>query len=254
MAVDRRFGGIARLYGDAGLLALKQANVCVVGVGGVGSWVVEALARSAVGRITLIDMDHVAESNINRQLPALASTLGRSKIEVLAERIAEINPQCVVECVDEFLDPNNVTELIPESFDWVIDCIDTFRIKAALIAHCRRRKQSILTVGGAGGRVDVTRVQISDLRATEQDALMATTRRQLRKKHGFSDNVKRRFHVPCVWSGEPPRLSQSECEVQADSSLNCAGFGACMSVTASFGMLASGYVINKITAVKIYGK
>ena len=251
--VDRRFGGIARLYGEKGLQALQQAHICVVGVGGVGSWVAEALARSAVGRITLIDMDHVAESNINRQLQAMGSTLGQSKIELLAERISDINPACEVVCVDEFLDPNNVTELITQDFDWVIDCIDTFRIKAALISHCRRRKQSILTVGGAGGRVDVSRVQLSDMRSTQQDALMATTRRQLRKKHGFSDNIKRRFQVPCVWSSEPARLSQMQCDVQGDSSLNCAGFGACMPVTATFAMLASAHVINKVTAVKLYG-
>jgi tRNA A37 threonylcarbamoyladenosine dehydratase len=242
---DRRFGGIARLYGKPGLNALAAARVCVVGVGGVGSWVVEALARSAVGEITLVDMDHVAESNMNRQLPALEPEIGRSKVEVLGERIALINPTCRVRLIEDFVTVENADELISDGHDWVIDCIDSFRVKAALIATCRRRRQSLICVGGAGGQRDPTRVQVSDLRRTEQDPLLARTRKLLRQDHGFPTNPKRRFGIPCVWSAEPQAAPANACG-PIEGSLNCAGYGACMPVTAAFGMAAAGYVIAKI--------
>lgn len=245
MDKDRRFGGVARLYGIDGAARLTSASVCVVGVGGVGSWAVEALARSAVGRITLIDMDHVAESNINRQLPALSATLGQAKVQVLAERIAQINPDCRVTMRDAFVDPDNADHLIDPAHDWVIDCIDNFRAKAAMIALCRRRRQPLITVGGAGGQRDATRVRVGDLRKTEQDPLLARTRKLLRQEYGFPDNPKRRFGVPCVWSDEPQRAPADSCEAP-EGSLNCAGFGACMPVTATFGLVAAGYVIDRL--------
>ena len=245
MDSQRRFGGIARLYGEAGARQIAAAQVAVIGVGGVGSWVVEALARSGVGKLTLIDADHVAESNINRQLPALEATLGRAKIEVLAERVGQINPACAVTCVDDFVDADNLPQLIHSEFDWVIDCIDSFRVKAAMIAHCKRHRQALITVGAAGGQIDPTRVRVSDLRRTEQDALLARTRRLLRQDYGFSSNPKRSFGVPAVWSDEPVRQSQS-CDTQQDASLNCAGFGACMPVTASFALAAAGHVLAQL--------
>jgi tRNA A37 threonylcarbamoyladenosine dehydratase len=243
---QRRFGGIARLYGAGSLEALASARVCVVGVGGVGSWAVEALARSAVGHICMIDMDHVAESNINRQLPAVESELGRSKVEVLGERIAAINPGCHVATVEDFVTPDNLDTLIPANSHWVLDCIDSFRVKAALIAFCRRRGQSLITTGGAGGQRDPTRVRVGDLRKTEQDPLLARTRRLLRQEYGFPGNPKRRFNVPCVWSDEPQAAPAGTCGPGPEGSLNCAGFGACMPVTASFGLAAAGYVIDRI--------
>ncbi len=241
----RRFGGISRLYGNLALERFESVHICVIGVGGVGSWTVEALARSGIGQLTLIDMDHVAESNINRQLPALESELGKAKVGVLAERIRLINPDCGVTCIEEFVDEKNLSQLIHEDFDWVIDCIDSFRIKAAMIAHCRRRRQPVITVGGAGGQVDTTRVRVSDLYKTEQDPLLARTRRLLRQQYGFSSNPKRRFQVPCVWSDEPQRASQG-CATQEEGSLNCAGFGACMPVTGGFGMALAGYVLRNL--------
>ena len=247
MDFARRFGGIARLYGDRGLAALAGARVCVVGVGGVGSWAAEALARSAVGAITLIDMDHVAESNINRQLPALESELGRAKVAVLHERIAQINPRCEVTCHEEFVTLDNAAELIPAEDLWVIDCIDSFRVKAAMIATCRRRKQALITVGAAGGQRDPTRVRTGDLRKTEQDPLLARTRRLLRRDYGFPANPKRRFGVPCVWSDEPQVEPPDVCDTQPEGSLNCAGFGAGMPVTAAFGLAAAGYVIDRLS-------
>lgn len=245
---DRRFGGIQRLYGEEGAARIAASHVAVVGVGGVGSWVVEAMARSGVGHLTLIDMDHVAESNINRQLPALEGTLGMLKAGVLAERSLAINPCLQVEVVDAFVDAGNLEQIIRPDFGWVIDCIDSFRIKAGMVAFCRRRRQSIITAGAAGGQLDPTRVRVSDLRRTEQDPLLARTRRLLRQEYGFPGNPKRSFGVPAVWSDEPLR-SPGDCGTSRDSSLNCAGFGACMPVTAGFGLAAAGYVLRDIAGV-----
>lgn len=234
------------MYGEGGLSALAAARVCVIGVGGVGSWAVEALARSAVGHITLVDMDHVAESNMNRQLQAIEPDLGRAKVQLLRERIAMINPRCRVETIEDFVSRDNLEALIAEDHHWVLDCIDSFRVKAALIAFCRRRRQSVITVGGAGGQRDATRVRVSDLRKTEQDPLLARTRRLLRQDYGFPANPKRRFNVPCVWSDEPQVAPPGACESTLEGSLNCAGYGACMPVTATFGLVAAGYVIDRI--------
>lgn len=245
---SRRFGGIARLYGDNGLASLSRARVCVVGVGGVGSWAVEALARSAVGHITLIDLDHVAESNMNRQLQAIEPAIGQAKVAALAERIAQINPDCQVTSIEDFVAPDNVDALIAPDHDWVMDCIDNFRAKAALIALCRRRGQSVITVGGAGGQRDAARVQVSDLRKTEQDPLLARTRKLLRQDYGFPSNPKRRFGVPCVWSDEPQAAPAGDCDTNPEGSLNCAGYGACMAVTATFGLVAAGHVVNRLAA------
>lgn len=248
MSLDtrRRFSGIARLYGADGLARLQSAHICVVGVGGVGSWAVEALARSAIGRLTLIDLDHVAESNINRQLPALEATLGKAKVQVLAERVSGINPDCQVTCVEDFVTPDNLDALLDDSMDWVLDCIDSFRIKAALIAHCRRRKQHVLTMGGAGGQIDATRIAVADLSRTEQDPLLAKTRRLLRTEYGFSRNPKRRFEVPAVYSAEPLRQPDKADRCEATTGLNCAGFGAATHVTASFGLIGVGHVLGKL--------
>jgi tRNA A37 threonylcarbamoyladenosine dehydratase len=247
MPEERRFGGIARLYGDAGAARIAAAHVAVVGLGGVGSWVVEALARSGVGRLTLIDMDHVAESNMNRQLPALDTTVGMLKADVLAQRSRQINPALQIRVVDDFVDRDNLARLITPQFDWVVDCIDNFRVKAAMIAHCRGRRQAIITVGAAGGQIDPTRVRVSDLRRTEQDALLARTRRLLRQDYGFPGNPRRSFGVPAVWSDEPVRVAQG-CGTQQDSSLNCAGYGACMPVTAGMGMAAAAHVLRELAA------
>ncbi|MGB5201197.1 MAG: tRNA threonylcarbamoyladenosine dehydratase [Sedimenticolaceae bacterium] len=248
MDFRRRFGGIERLYGTAGLAALGRASVCVIGVGGVGSWAVEALARSAIGRMTLIDMDHAAESNMNRQLTALESELGRAKVEILRTRIDLINPCCRVQTIEDFVAIDNIDELVAPDHDWVLDCIDSFRVKAALIAACRRRRQRIVTIGGAGGQRDPGRIRVSDLRKTEQDPLLARTRRMLRQDYGFPSNPKRRFNVPCVWSDEPQAAPPGVCDSPPDGSLNCAGYGASMPVTATFGLLAAGYVIDRLAA------
>ena len=251
---ERRFGGISRLYGEAGLQRLQQAHVCVLGIGGVGSWAAEALARSAVGALTLVDLDHVAESNINRQLHALTDTLGMAKVQVMAERIHAINPDCQVHAIEEFLTLDNLTVLLGNGFDYIIDCIDGFRVKARLIAHCRRNKLKLITVGGAGGQRNPTRIRIADLSRTEHDALFSKTRKLLRYEYGFPSNPRRRFDIPCVYSEEQPLFPTEDGGVSpakpVDSTaaaLSCAGgLGSSMPVTASFGLAAAAYVLNRL--------
>ncbi len=255
---QRRFGGIARLYGQAALERFGRAHVCVVGIGGVGSWVAEALARSATGHLTLVDLDHVAESNINRQIHALDGTLGQAKVAAMAERIAQINPCCVVTCIEEFAEPDNLDVLFPPGrFDYVIDAIDSVKAKVALIVHCRQHNISLLTIGGAGGQIDPTRVQVKDLAHTEHEPLLARVRKRLRTQHGFPRNIKMKFGIDAVFSDEPliyPTDSEAEAcavdpmqaEEEGITGLNCAGFGSTVAVTAVFGFVAAGHVLKRL--------
>ncbi len=253
MDQERRFGGIARLYGEASLGLFSRASVCVVGVGGVGSWAAEALARSGIGNITLIDLDHVAESNMNRQIQALEQTLGQAKVVALAERIGEINPACRVEPVEAFIDDTNLSDLLPGRHDYVLDCIDAYRTKGALIAHCRRGRQRLVTVGGAGGQVDPLQIRLADLSRAVHDPLLAKTRKLLRREYGFPRNPKRRFDVPCVFSMEQQRYPSGDgsvCRQKPDVSLqglNCGGYGAVMTVTATFGLVAVSHVLQRLS-------
>jgi tRNA A37 threonylcarbamoyladenosine dehydratase len=247
----RRFGGIARLYGERALERFRAAHVCVIGVGGVGSWVVEALARSAIGHLTLIDLDNVAESNINRQIQALSSTIGQPKIEALAQRIAQINPFCRVTLVEDFIDAGNLGKMIDgKGFDYVVDAIDSVKAKAALIAWCRAQAIPLVTIGGAGGQLDPTRIEVRDLARTEQEPLLKKVRKILRAHYGFPRGEKNKYSIDAVFSMEPLRYPESgdACEVDANSitGLNCAGFGSSMVVTASFGMVAAGHLLRKL--------
>lgn len=248
----RRFAGIDRLYGSGALLRAAAAHIVVVGIGGVGSWAAEALARSGVGRMTLIDLDHIAESNINRQIHALEATLGAAKVQAMAARIGEINPACRVVAVEEFIDETNVARLIP-ACDAVIDAIDNVRAKAALIAHCRHAGLRILTTGGAGGRLDPTQIQVVDLSRTTQDALAAKVRARLRKEYGFPRDPKKQFGVECVFSPEPIRRPVGGVPVVDDTEafdgaagLACAGYGSSVALTASFGFAAAARVLAGI--------
>ncbi|TWC62368.1 tRNA cyclic N6-threonylcarbamoyladenosine(37) synthase TcdA [Herbaspirillum sp. SJZ099] len=272
---DRRFGGVARLYGAQALQRFRDAHVCVVGVGGVGSWVVEALARSAIGHITMIDLDNLAESNVNRQIHALSDTLGKAKVTALHERIMQINPTCMVTEVEDFLDPDNVPQMIGVGrFDYVIDAIDNVRAKVALIAYCRQHGVPLVTIGGAGGQIDPTMIEIRDLCRTEQEPLLAKVRKRLRAQHGFPRGTRNKFHIDAVFSTEPlrfPELAEGEAcvidpageemDIGGDAAdvaaaedaaqggvtgLNCAGFGSAMVVTASFGLVAAAHVLKKI--------
>ncbi len=248
---DRRFGGIERLYGAGALARARAAHVTVIGIGGVGSWAAEALARSGVGRLTLIDLDHVAESNINRQVHALGSTLGAAKVLAMRERILAINPACAVACIEDFIDERNVAGLLP-SCDAVIDAIDHVRAKAALIAHCRRAGLRIVTTGGAGGRTDPTRIEVADLARTTQDALASKVRARLRKEYGFTRDPKKKFGVDCVFSPQQIRRADDSCATpgtpgfDAGAGLNCAGYGSSVAVTAGFGFAAAARVLAAI--------
>lgn len=248
---ERRFGGIARLYGERALERFRKAHVCVIGVGGVGSWIVEALARSAIGKLTLIDLDNVAESNINRQIQALSSTIGMPKIEALKQRIALINPYCEVELVEDFVDPDNIPQMVaPGKYDYVFDAIDSVKAKAALIAHCREHAIPLTVIGGAGGQTDPTRIEVRDLARTEQEPLLKKVRKILRAQYGFARGEKQKYHIDAVFSMEPLRYPEAgeACAIDAGSitGLNCAGFGSSMVVTATFGMVAAGHMLRKL--------
>lgn len=250
---ERRFGGIARLYGRAALDRFCQSRVCVIGIGGVGSWVAEALARSGIGAMTLIDLDNVSESNVNRQIHALESQFGRPKVDVMAERIRGINAACRVTCVEAFVELDNPPQMLGTDFDFVIDCIDNFKVKAALIAHCRRNKIRLITVGGAGGQTDPLKIRLTDLSRTQHDPLLAKTRKLLRKQYHFPVNPKRRFDVPCVYSDEQPVYPAENGTVCSDKSiglagngLHCGGYGSAMTVTTTFGMAAVAHVLKKL--------
>lgn len=253
---DQRFGGIARLYGHDGLERLRAAHVAVVGIGGVGSWAAEALARSGVGEISLFDLDDVCITNTNRQLHALEGTVGKPKVEVMAERIRAINPASTVHAVADFVTRDSMAEHITPRLDFVIDCIDSVQAKAALIAWCKRRKIGIVTTGGAGGQIDPTQIQMADLNKTFNDPLAAKVRSLLRRDYGFSRTPGRNYSVPCVFSTEQLRypkpdggVCQSKSFVGEGVKLDCAGgFGAVMMVTASFGMAAAAKAVEKLVA------
>ena len=255
---DRRFGGLDRLYGAQASLALQQAHVAVVGIGGVGSWVAEALARSGVGTLTLIDLDHVAESNINRQVHALSDTLGQSKVAAMAVRIRGIHPGCNLILIDDFLTPENVEQLLPVQIDVVIDCTDQVAAKIAMVLQARVRKQTLIVCGGAGGKTNSLALQVGDLAEVTHDALLARVRNVLRREHRFaraSDSAgKARKRIPkmgvrVLWVNQPTRLpeawQQSEGE-QALQGLSCAGYGSTVTVTAAMGFAAAAEAVNTI--------
>lgn len=247
MDADRRFGGLERLYGVAGAQRIRAAHVAVVGVGGVGSWAVEALARSGVGRLTLIDLDHVAESNINRQIHALESTLGQAKVQAMRERIAQINSDCVVQCIEEFVEPGNWPGLLPAGVDAVIDACDQVRAKTAMAAWALRNKTLFITVGAAGGKRLAHKVDIEDLSKTTHDPLLAQLRYRLRREHGAARDGKK-IGIACVFSRESVSQPDASCAVDGDGTLNCSGYGSQVSVTATFGQCAAGWLMNEISA------
>lgn len=243
---NKRFGGIGRLYSPEALALFRQTHVCVVGIGGVGSWAVEALARSGVGQITMIDLDDICLTNVNRQLHALSGTIGQLKTQVMAERIAQINPACQVHIIDDFLTPDNLEQYL-QGYDYIIDAIDHVQTKSAMIAYCRRRKMKIITVGGAGGQLDPTQIRITDLSRTIQDPLSAKVRALLRKEYGFSRNPTRKFGVDCVYSTEPRIFPKVQANCPVSATMNCAnGFGAVTMVTATFAFFAVSRVLKKI--------
>lgn len=246
---QRRFQGTASLYGSAALRAFEQAHVFVIGVGGVGTWVAEGLARTAVGQITLIDLDILVASNVNRQLPALDSNFGQSKIEAMASRIREINPRVTLNLVDDFLTPDNVATLLPSrdqvqqakldgSQIVILDCVDDMEAKLALALHCRFNKLKLICAGGAGGKTDPLQVTVSDLRECYQDPLLARLRSKLRHEKGINSQLKQKFAIRCVYSTQPPITIKSNSGATCQTGgLHCGGYGSAVAVTSVVGMV-----------------
>ena len=270
---ERRFGGLSRLYGAAGAQRIRQAHIVVVGLGGVGSWAAEAAARSGVARLTLVDLDHIAESNINRQVHALDNTVGMAKVQAMRERIAHINPDCIVNCIEEFVDANNWPGVLGlgADFEWktvaVIDACDQVKAKTAMAAWAIKCKARFISVGAAGGKRLAHKVDIEDLSLVTHDPLLAQMRNRLRKEHGAARD-KKKIGVACVFSretvmqpGAVAAVAGSETahalqagdlqpdfsvEAQSDATLNCHGYGSVVTVTSTFGLCAAGWVLGQI--------
>lgn len=251
----QRFGGIGRLYGAAALPRLQAAHVAVVGLGGVGSWVVEALARSGIGALTLIDLDDVCLTNTNRQSPAYAGNIGRPKGEALDEHVLAINPHCRVMVRAEFFTARTAAALLEPRYDWTVDAVDLMSHKALIIAECVKRRMRVLTVGGAGGKRDATRIRVGDLGESGGDELLRQVRKKLRRDHGFAHGEGNHYGVPCVFSNEKPvypwadGTCSTEPEPGTSLRLDCAsGFGASVAVTGTFGLVAAGEVVRRIAS------
>lgn len=244
--LQRRFGGLERLYGRDGAARIRGAHVAVIGVGGVGSWAAEALARSGVGSLTLIDLDNVAESNVNRQIHALTDTLGKAKVEAMRERIAQINPAGVVHCIEDFVEPENWPQILPAGVDAVIDACDQVKAKLAMAQWARRNKRMLITVGAAGGKRLAHKVEVDDLSQVTHDPLLAQLRYRLRKEFNAPRDGKK-MGVVTVFSRETVMQPDASCQMSgADGTLNCSGYGSVVSVTAAFGMCAVGWVLDEI--------
>lgn len=244
--LQRRFGGLERLYGRDGAARIRGAHVAVIGVGGVGSWAAEALARSGVGSLTLIDLDNVAESNVNRQIHALTDTLGKAKVEAMRERIAQINPACVVHCIEDFVEPENWPQILPAGVDAVIDACDQVKAKLAMAQWARRNKRMLITVGAAGGKRLAHKVEVDDLSQVTHDPLLAQLRYRLRKEFNAPRDGKK-MGVVTVFSRETVMQPDASGQMSgADGTLNCSGYGSVVSVTATFGMCAVGWVLDEI--------
>ncbi len=259
---QEKFGSLARVYGDDVCKLLVDAHVCVIGIGGVGSWAVEALARSGVGKLTLVDGDSISRGNMNRQIHTLESTLGQSKVYAMQSRVIDINESCECHAIEEYIYDENLRDIIErqingKKYDCVIDAIDSIRYKAAIIYCARRNKIPIITTGGAGGLIDPTKIEVADLTRTWNDPLAATVRSRLRFKYGYTRNPKRTFGVPCVFSSEQQRYPDKDgnpgyCKPGvAGLTLDCSyGYGSATSVTASFGFAAASKAIELIARHK----
>lgn len=250
---ETRFGAIGRLYGVEGLARIRAARVCVIGLGGVGSWVVEALARSGVGGLTLVDMDEVCLSNVNRQIHAMDGTIGQTKPSVLAARVKKIAPECEVVCEEVFFTESTMARLLDPEYDYIIDAIDATKHKCLLIAEARKRRLKLITCGGAGGCIDPSRIKIQDLARTINDPLLLQVRKKLRRDYGFPKLSRQKFKIDCVYSDELPVFPQADgsvsCEREPgeDYRLNCdAGFGSATFVTGTVGFFLAAEVVRRI--------
>ena len=242
--LERRFGGLRRLHGDADYERLRGARIAVVGLGGVGSWAAEALARSGVAELTLIDLDHVSEGNINRQIQATGRTIGQAKVLALCDRLADIHPGCVLRPIEAFVEADNWPALLPQPVDALIDACDQVRAKATLAAWALATGTAFVTVGAAGGKQRPQAVEVADLADTTHDPLLASLRQRLRQHHGAARTG--RIGVNCVCSREAVRQPAQSCETEGN--LNCHGYGSSVTVTATFGMVAAGEAIRAVLA------
>lgn len=251
-----RFGGIARLYGMPALERFASSHVAIIGIGGVGSWAAEALARSGIGEMTLFDMDDICTSNINRQIHAMDPSVGKMKVDEMASRLIAINPEIIVHQDHSFVTPSNVQAKIDKRFDYVFDATDSVKAKVAIARHCTRNKIKIVSSGSAGGQIDPSKIEVKDLSQTIQDPLLAKVRTILRKDHGFPTNPKRRFRIDCVYSTEPvslaPKTGEQTCAIpdKGPVKLDCSsGFGSITHITGSFGFAATSRILQKLAAL-----
>lgn len=257
--LNRRFGGVSRLYGEAGLAKFQAAHAVVIGIGGVGSWAAEALARNAIGSITLIDLDNIAESNVNRQLHAVDGAFGKAKVSAMRERILSINPSCTLHEIEDFITPSNLESMLgalcsagDSPATVIVDCIDDAPAKAALAAFCKQRNIALVMSGSAGGRLDPTKIKSADLASVTNDRLLAKVRNLLRRDYSFPKGEKTQFGIHCVYSDEPVIMPDMTCApgaLLADTSitgLNCAGYGSSVCVTAPFGFAAAGLALQQL--------
>ncbi len=254
---ENRFGGIARLYGQDAFNIIRNAHFCVIGIGGVGSWAAESLARTGIGEITLIDHDDIAVSNINRQIHSLSNTLEQSKVKAMADRIQLINPQCKINIIDDFITQANCQKYLQQRYDYVIDAIDSIKFKCAIIYYCKRNKIPVITTGGAGGLTDPTMINVADLARTWNDPLAAKVRSQLRHQYGYTKNPKRTFGIKCVYSTQQQQYPKEDGSVDyarpsvKGVHLDCAqGFGSATQVTATFGFVAASKAIEDLLKKK----
>ena len=263
---EERFGSLARLYGADELQKIQQAHICVVGIGGVGSWAIEALARTGVQRLTLIDGDDISRSNVNRQCHALESTIGQMKAKVMQQRVLDINPECECTIFEQYIDDENISDLLmprsttsgpTQKFDCVIDAIDRIKYKSLMIHFCKKNKIKIIATGGAGGLIDPLQVEVKDLSRTWNDPLASAVRLALRQVHNFSRNLKRSFGVPCVYSTEQQRYPDKDGNIGyqkpgvANLTLDCGfGYGSSVMVTSTFGSVAAAKAIEIVMKKK----
>jgi len=249
---ELRFAGVARLYGDEALAIFQRSHVTIIGIGGVGSWIAEGLARSGIGQFTLIDLDEICITNVNRQIHALTETVGQSKTEVMKQRIMSINPSCVVNEINDFVGYANLEDCMSHDYDFVVDAIDLAAIKASIMNWCQRNKMPALCIGGAGGKINPAEIKIGDINKTKNDPLLATARSQLRAYHGYSRNPKRNYYIECVYSTEQVRYPDGQGSTTFEKpgesmNMDCnTGFGSATHITASFAFFATGRTLEKL--------
>ncbi len=247
MTAQRRFGGLERLFGMAGAQEVRRSHVAVIGLGGVGSWAAESLARSGVGKLTLIDLDHIAESNINRQIHATDASLGQAKVLAMQQRIHSYFPSCDISCIEEFVTPANWPSLLPVGIDAVIDACDQMDAKVAMADWATTHKMLFVSVGAAGGKRQAHLVDVGDLSAVTHDPLLSKMRYRLRREFAAPHDNKK-MGIACVFSREAVAPPDASCGVTGDGSLNCHGFGSLVTVTATFGQCAAGFILNQLAA------